>query len=143
MAHFVANGQSEFGVRATPLITARPKVINPSPAKIYGENRISFEGGLDYTRYFKNKPFGIRVGTAMGIVDHTYVLRAPRNAFGMMTGSGEIFSGFTNENYVYNSILMQFVYRIKLKNLTLEAYTGVSKKFYQYSSTGRVYGCIQ
>ena len=85
MAHLAASGQSELGVRATPLITAQPKVINPLTANIYSQNRISFEGGLDYTRYFTNKPFGIRVGTAIGIVDHIHVLRAPRNAFGMMT----------------------------------------------------------
>lgn len=126
--------QSEFSLVATPTITSKPKVINPSPAKIYGENRISFEGGIDYTYIFKDKPFGIRFGTGIGIVDHNYVFIAPRNAFGTMTGNGNEELILDYENYRYNSISAQFVYQIRLKNLVVETYAGLSKKFYQYSN---------
>lgn len=131
-----SKAQSEIGFRATPTVTSQPKVINPSPAKIYGENRISFDAGVDYTYNFKGKPFGIRMGTGIGIVDHNYAFQAPRNAFGMMTGDGNIFEISNNENYRYNSVSAQFIYRFELKNLTIETYTGLSKKFYQYSNEG-------
>jgi hypothetical protein len=129
-----AKAQSEIGLRVTPMVTSQPKVINPSPAKIYGENRISFEGGIDYTYYFKEKPYAIRLGTAIGIIDNNYAFKAPRKAFGTMTGEGNIFEISNYENYLYNSLSAQLVYKFRVKNIIIEAYTGLAKKFYQYSN---------
>lgn len=126
--------QSEIGFRATPNITSQPKVVNSSPAYIYGENTISFEGGIDYTRMFVNKNFDLRIGTSMGLVDHRTVFEAPLNAFGTMTGEGNVNINSSSNNYVYNSLGIQFVYRKIIKGVALELYTGLTKKFYHYSN---------
>lgn len=123
----------EIGFRFTPYITTQPKVINPSPTKLYGESRISFDAGIDYTRFFKDKTYGLRLGFGMGVVDYNTVFEAPRNAFGIKTGNGNIYRNNNQENYVYNSLALFFVKQFNLKNLIIESQLGLSKKFYYYS----------
>ena len=126
--------QTEIGFRATPNITSQPKVDNPSPAYIYGENTVSFDGVIDYTRMFKNKNYGLRIGTAMGLVDHRLVLEAPRNAFGNMAGDGKVSLNSSSNNYTYNSLGFQFIYRKTVRGMELEMYSGITKKFFHYSN---------
>lgn len=137
----LALAQTEIGFRATPNITSQPKAINPSPAFIYGENTISFDAGIDYTRMFKNRNIGLRLGIGMGLVDDRIVFEAPRNAFGIMTGEGNVNVNSSFENYTYNSLSAQFVYRKYIENTQLELYTGLTKRFYYYSNEadGRKY----
>ena len=102
--NYPAFAQTEIGIRATPNITSQPKVVNPSPAYIYGENTISFDGGLDYTRMFRNQNIGLRVSSGIGLVDHRLVFEAPLNAFGKMTGEGNVNVNSSSNNYFYNSL---------------------------------------
>lgn len=138
--NYHAIAQTEIGIRATPNITSQPKVINPSPAYIYGENTISFDGGVDYTRMFRNQNIGLRVSTGLGLVDHRLVFEAPRKAFGIMTGDGKVNVNSSSNNYFYNSLGIQFIYRKATKGLDLEFYTGVTKKFYHQSNEPDVFG---
>ncbi|MHB1177892.1 MAG: hypothetical protein ACYCZO_06115 [Daejeonella sp.] len=126
--------QSEIGIRATPNISSQPKVVNPSSAYIYGENAIGFDAAVDYTKMFESRNIGLRVGIGIGLVDHRYVFEAPKNAFGTMTGDGNVNVNSSLENYLYNSLSAQFVYRRKIRNLEIEFYTGLTKKFYHHSN---------
>ena len=132
--------QSYLGIRFTPNITNQPKLKNASPTRFYGENRLSFNAGFDYTRMFKNKPYGLRAGLGIGIIDYNYVFEAPRNAFGKMTGEENIFLKNNFENYAYASLSLAFVYQFKLKNLLIETYLGATKKFYEYANEPDGYG---
>ncbi len=132
--------QSSLGIRFTPNITNQPKVDNSSPTRLYGQNRLSFNTGLDYTRFFKNKPYGIRTGLGVGVVDYNYVFEAPRNAFGKMTGEGNIYENNNFENYAYASLSLAFVYQFKVKNLQMETYLGATKKFYEYANEPDAFG---
>jgi len=136
----ISFAQSSLGIRFTPNIIGQPKVDNDSPTRLYGENHISFDSGLDYTRMFKNKSFGLRAGLGVGIVDYNYVFEAPRNAFGKMTGEGNIYENYNFENYAYASLSLAFVYQFKIKNLQLETYLGATKKFYEYANESDGFG---
>lgn len=131
---------SLIGIHITPNIIGQPKIDNSSPTRLYGENRISFDAGLDYTRFLKKKPYGLRLGLGVGIVDYNYVFEAPRNAFGKMTGEGNIYANDNFDNYAYASLSLAFVYQFKIKNLQLKTYLGASKKFYEYANESFDYG---
>ena len=123
-----------LGIRFTPNITNQPKVKNNSPTRFYGQSRISMNAGLDYTKMFKNKPYGIRAGLGVGIIDYNYVFEAPRNAFGVMIANGNIYNNSNFENYAFADLTVSYVRQFKIKNLLIETYLGVSKNFYQYSN---------
>jgi hypothetical protein len=125
--------QSSFGFRFTPNITNQPKVENSSPTRLYGENRISFNAGLDFTHMFKDKPYGLRYGLGVGVVDYNYAFEAPRKAFGTMQGDGNIYEINNFENYTYANLSIAYVRHFKIRNLIIESYLGVSRKFYQYA----------
>ncbi|MEJ6980007.1 hypothetical protein WG906_06070 [Pedobacter sp. P351] len=130
----------EFGIRFTPNIISKSKVINFSPARIVGDRRVSFDAGLDYTKMFPKSNFGVQFGAGIGIVDHNYNFSAPRNAFGMMTGEGQIAFADNFDNYLYNSISAQVVYRKSISRIQLEVITGFSKKIYHHNNEEEVYG---
>lgn len=132
--------QSSLGICFTPNITNQPKVENASPTRFYGQNNISFNTGLDYTRMFKNKPYGLRTGIGVGVVDYNYVFEAPKNAFGEMTGEGNVYENNNFENYAYASLSLAFVYQFKIKNLLIETYLGATKKFYEYANEPDAFG---
>ena len=136
----ISYAQSSLGIRFTPNITNKPKVKNDSPTRFYGQNRISMNAGFDYSKMLKNKPSGIRVGLGIGIIDYNYVFEAPRNAFGKMTGDGNIYSNSNSENYAFADLTVSYVYQFEIKNISIETYLGVSKNFYQYSNEADGYG---
>nr|MBC7614185.1 hypothetical protein [Pseudopedobacter sp.] len=136
----LSTAQSSLGIRFTPNITNQPKVDNASPTRLYGQNRLSFNTGLDYTRFFKNKPYGIRTGLGVGVIDYNYVFEAPYKAFGNSTREGNAYENNNFENYAYASLSLAFVYQFKIKNLLLETYLGATKKFYQYANESDAFG---
>lgn len=124
----------EFGIRFTPTINSRSKVVNPSPARIVGDRRVSFDAGLDYIKMFPKSNFGVQLGAGVGIIDYNYNFSAPLNAFGTMKGEGQISFADNFENYMYNNISAQVVYRKSISNVKLEVITGLTKKFFYHNN---------
>lgn len=113
--HFVVmigtgTAQNTIGLRFTPNIISNPKVVNPSPARIYGERTFSFDAGFDYNHQFK-KNWGISGGIDLGIVDWNHYFEAPANAFGTKKGTGIISDNSNGENYFYYGLSFQAIYR--------------------------------
>lgn len=107
---FDINAQNTIGFRFTPNMISKPRVNNPSPARIYGERTFSFDAGIDYTHQLKNN-WAISAGIDVGVVDWNHFFEAPLNAFGTRQGSGNIRTNSNSENYFYYGLSFQPVYR--------------------------------
>jgi len=121
--------QNSIGLRFTPNMVSNPKVNNPSPARIYGQRRFSFDSGIDYTHQLK-KNWSISTGIDLGVVDWNQYIEAPLNAFGTRQGSGNISSNSNSENYFYYGLSFQPVYRFKWNNNTFRLSAGPNIRFY-------------
>lgn len=129
--------QHSIGFRFTPNMISQPKVINPSSAKIYGERRLAFDSGIDYT-HMVSKTWGFNAGVDIGIVDWNYYLEVPKAGFGTKQGSGQIYDNSNSSNYFYNGIAFQPVYNFTLKSLNFRLSAGAGIRFYHRGRDGEV-----
>ena len=127
--------QQSIGFRFTPNIISQPKVVNPSPSKIFGERRLSFDAGIDYTHSIK-KHWGLSLGIDVGIVDWNYFLQAPESAFGSKEGLGQFMDNSNSNNYFYNGVGLQPVYIFKWKNNKFRFSAGPIFRFYHNERDG-------
>lgn len=121
--------QKTIGFRFTPNMISKPSIDNPSPARIYGERRVSFDAGIDYTHQLKNN-WAFSGGIDLGVVDWNHYFEAPVNAFGTKQGSGIITTNLNSENYFYYGLSLQPVYLFKWNNNTLRISAGPNIRFY-------------
>lgn len=126
---FQSAGQNSFGIRVTPNLIAPPIVVNPSIALIFGERRLAFDAGLDYSHRL-NKKFSIITGLNVGLVDFNHVMVAPVNAFGNGSGPGNIYTNSNNDNFVYTGFIIAPDYSFKVQGSTLHLSAGPNIRFY-------------
>lgn len=134
-----AQPTSEVSFRITPNFTSRPYVVNPSPSKIYGQNRFTFDAGVSYLFKF-NSNIGTRLGVDIGILDWNTFLFAPRNAFGIGTGEGDVDFNMNLDNYLYNSLTSSFMYAWAFSNLRFRSELGPAIRFYHRASDPDIIG---
>ena len=114
--------QGYFGIRATPNLTASPKVSNNSPATISTGTSTALEAGIDYT-FMLNRKWGLSAGTDFGASNWSYNLQAPIAAFAAGAGSGMI-SKSQFHNYLYNSATFNTIYRIPAEGSHIRIFAG-------------------
>ena len=128
-----------IGFRFTPNIISAPKVNNPSPGSVFGEKRVSFDAGIDYS-HMLNKTWGISAGVDMGVVDWNYYLIAPLNAFGTGTGEGMMETNSNSENYMYNAVSAQVLYSFRFGQNSFHAYAGPGVRYYHQEKEHSIAG---
>jgi len=126
---FRSTGQNSFGIRVTPNLISAPGVVNPSSAQIFGEKRLAFDAGLDYSHFF-NKNFSLMTGVNIGLVDFNHVMIAPVDAFGSGGGPGRIYINSNNDNFVYTGLLLAPIYSFKIQGSTLRFSAGPNIRAY-------------
>lgn len=119
--------QIVFGL--TPNITSTPKVLNPSPAKIYGDRKINFQTQLMYNYISKSK-LGLLVGIDVGIFNWNTVVEAPRNAFGTHRGTGNVDFTIYSDNFFYTGLIGGTTYSGRIKRLKYKVELGSAFRLY-------------
>ncbi len=126
---FRSTGQNSFSIRFTPNMIVAPSVDNPSSALIYGEQRLAFDAGLDYSHSL-NKNFSITTGLNIGLVDFNKILIAPVDAFGNGSGQGKIFYNSSHDDFLYTGLLLAPNYRFKIQRSTFHLSAGPNIRLY-------------
>lgn len=121
--------QNSFGIRITPNMISQPKVVNTSTALIFGERRLAFDAGLDYSHGL-NKNFSIITGLNVGLVDFNHVMVAPVNAFGNGSQQGNIYTNSSNDNFAYTGLIVAPDYRFIIRRSTLHFSVGPNFRMY-------------
>jgi len=130
---FHTYGQTtSLGARFTTNRYPSARVENPSPSNIYGSKHSSIETGIYVLKYFKSERVGIKTGLEFGLIPWDLGVDAPRNAFGTGNGDGDINTSISFNDFSYKSITLSVVYKVPLKNRSMEITAGASVRDYAF-----------
>lgn len=125
--------------RFTPNLISKPKVINPSLSRIYGERRISFDSGISLSRYL-NDHIGLNAGWDWGVVDWNFYIEGPRNVFGNAGGKGLLTDNLNMENYFYKAFSMKLLYKIPVGKNIFKISAGPAFRYYRMQEDPTIIG---
>lgn len=126
--------------RFTPNLISKPKVVNPSLSKIYGERRIGFDSGISISRYLNNR-IGLSAGWDWGIVDWNFYIEGPRNAFGDARGEGLLNENLNIENFSYKALSIRILlYNVPVRKKVLKISAGPAFRYYRMEEDAIIFG---
>lgn len=130
----IVSGQSSIEFRITPNISAKPEIVNPSPAKISSPLKIAYDLGANYT-YMLNRKWGIGGGVALGSIVYDMNFTAPSTAFGTKQDKGEIFWNNYFDPYHYHALAARGLRQFNLNERTsVRIVAEPSLRYYSYSA---------
>jgi hypothetical protein len=126
-------------VGGTPNLMAKPRVVNPSPAKVYGPNTVSVEAELLYN-YISKSHAGFLIGFNAGIVHWNTILKAPRIAFGTHKNPGNVYFNRYSDDYYYTGLVAGLTHEGSIKRLKYNIELGTSLRWYPIETEEDVVG---
>ena len=130
----IVRGQSSIEFRITPNLSAKPEIVNPSPAKISSPTKMGFDLGATYT-YMLNKKWGIGAGLALGSVVYGIDFVAPSTAFGTKQDKGDIWWSNYFDPYHYHALSARALRQFNLNERTsVRIVAEPSLRYYSYSA---------
>ena len=130
----MAKGQGSLEFRFTPNISAKPEIVNPSPARISSPAKVAFDMGITYTRML-NRKWGIGAGVTLGSVVYGMDFLAPSTAFGTKQDKGDIFWSNYFDPYHYHGLAARALHQFVLNERTsVMILAEPSLRYYSYSA---------
>lgn len=130
----MAKGQRSVEFRATPKVSIKPEIVNPSPAQISSQSQFSYEFGANYTHMLNGK-WGVGAGIITGQVVYRMDFVAPSAAFGTKQDKGIISTGFYFDSYHYHAVSARAIHRTVLNERSfINILAEPSLRYYTYGT---------